>query len=72
VNDREASHRRYTTPMTKSIFPDREERRRRLVAHHSSPEVALYDATFPDLDSLHRDKLHPDLVPRIRRMLGMP
>jgi hypothetical protein len=75
-NDREASHRRHTTPMTESIFPDREELRRHLVADHSWPEVARYDVTFPDLDTLHRDmhepSLHSDLVPRVRRMLGMP
>ncbi len=62
--------------MTKSIFPDQEERRRHLVADRSWPEVARYDATFGDIDTLHRDtdepSLPPDLLPRIRRMLGMP
>jgi hypothetical protein len=62
--------------MTKSIFPDREERRRHLVADHSWPEVAVYDATFRDVETLQRDihehSLHADLVPRVRRMLGMP
>ena len=58
------------------MFADREELRSHLVARHSWPEVARYDASFFDLDTLHWDmhepRLHPDLAPRIQRMLGTP
>ena len=62
-------------PPVAETFDNQEDLRLHLAGRHSWPKVARYDAGFNDLAALHRDmhepSKHPDLVPRIRRMLAM-